>query len=795
MKTAVVTIAIGKKFEDQAKLTHPTLKAYADKIGAEFVVIDKSFAPGTPHWEKFQLYNLLVTYNRIIYLDTDIIVREDCPNLFELVPENKLGIFNEGRFENRFASLQEAYREYDVPFPEKWDGTYYNTGVMVLSRRHRVLFKMPARIVSLGMFEQGYINMKIQELDNNKEKEERVFELDYKFNRMTLLDSYCGVHRCDSYMVHYAGAPPQVDISRLIREDQANWQAHYPKYEYEREIVIYMGGGMGDQLSAEPVARFTMEHMFKDMKTNYTIVTNWPRFFYHLGVPCYVREVYESHPRYDTPVKVLKTIPAPEESTLWQTWSHISGHTLDYAAVSTIHRILPDDCREIKLQASIEGLTEVLDIMGDMRGDMVLVHPGRGWDSKTFPTFWWEAVIEGLQAEGRLVGVIGQQIDNDQGYVKDLNLPEGVIDFRDLLSLDGLIALIATSSIVISNDSAPIHIAGAFDNNILLIATCRHPDYILPYRKGSKTYKTFAFKKKLTIDDWDLSPTRIFKESADVVKGDILDYIPEPQEVVAKAIEMVGVVEIKPSEEQIDSFMSDTTTVKYERPVMWSDLYEPEVAGFLRKNLLPGDNMIDVGANTGIFTALASELVEKEGKVVAFEPEKHMYEQLVNNTKGLTNVNLVNAAAGDDNQQANLFYNYDNDGGHALWDPANFGQNQMTRKNKRIIEKVDMVTLDSTIDFVPKIIKIDTEGCELKVLRGAQRILKEHKPFVISEINKMALMEMGTSDAELGKFMTEMGYQAYSLPEEKKIHLGFFDVPYLNYNMVFKPEVEEVLWE
>ena len=108
MKKAVVTIAVGERYTEMAKVTHPTLKAYADKVGAEFIVIDTPTE--TPHWEKFKLYELLIKYNRIIYLDTDLIVRDDCPDLFELIPESKLGIFNEGRFDSRRESLEEAFK-------------------------------------------------------------------------------------------------------------------------------------------------------------------------------------------------------------------------------------------------------------------------------------------------------------------------------------------------------------------------------------------------------------------------------------------------------------------------------------------------------------------------------------------------------------------------------------------------------------------------------------------------------------------------------------------------------------
>ena len=777
---AVVTIAIGEKYQSMAKLTHPTLRAYADRVGAEFIVIDQPSS--IPHWEKMQLYQMLVKYHRIIYFDTDLIVRDDCPDLFEMVPEFQLGIFNEGRFTDRSGSLDEACREYRRRFPEKWEGIYYNTGVMVLSRRHRSLFKLPEHIASLGMYEQGYLNMKIiLDLDNDKTHEERVCELDYKLNRMQLCDTYCGIHRCDSYIVHYAGAPLQVDVHRLIREDMFNWDARRPEYKYEREIVIYMGGGMGDQLGAEPVARFTMSNMFKDVKTNYTLVTNWPRFFTHLNVPCFERTVYEAQPRYDTPVKVLKTIPAPDESSLWQHWSHISGHTLDYAAISAIHRILPDDCRDIHMDASLDGLVEVMDIMGETRGDRILVHPGRGWASKTFPADWWEEVIQRLLDAGKCVGVIGQQVNDDQGYV-DITVPEGAIDFRNLLSLDGLIALIAISSLLISNDSAPIHIAGAFDNQIILIATCKHPDYILPYRKGTKTHKAFAFKKKLTIDDWDLSSTRIFKESADVVKGNILDYIPTPEEIVSKAVEMHGV---PVAQGDIVKQLWDKNVAKEgEILILDNDNYEPEVTGFLRKVLTNGHNVIDVGANFGFFTAISAELTK--GKVIAFEPEKVTYAKLQHFTKKYPNVITYNNAVGDKNGVVDLFVNIDNDGGHALWNPADHPYNPKTKVITPMKQIVNMVRLDDIIDFAPTVIKTDTEGCELMVLKGAERLLREHKPYIVCELNNFAMSEMGTSQKELGEYMGSLGYKAYTLPDETEIDLNGYVAPYANCNVVFR---------
>ena len=155
---ALLTISVGEKYQKMAEVTHPSLERYAERIGAQFVVIDE-YSSSTPHFEKFQIYNMLNKYNRIIYLDTDIIVREDCPNLFEVVPYDKLGVFNEGAFIDRTMPMVEVAKQYKISI-DKWNRQYYNTGVMVLSRVHKFLFKPPEVEIS-NFFEQSYLNLNI----------------------------------------------------------------------------------------------------------------------------------------------------------------------------------------------------------------------------------------------------------------------------------------------------------------------------------------------------------------------------------------------------------------------------------------------------------------------------------------------------------------------------------------------------------------------------------------------------------------------------------------------------------
>src|SRR3989344_1081246 len=183
MKKLVLTIAMGDYYRQMGEVTHPLIKKYADQIKADFEVItEQKISQTTPHWEKFQIFNFLNDYDRILFLDTDIIIRGDTPDLFTLVPESNLGAFNEAPYTGRnsgavMRQIAEAYGQ-DLPV---WDGRYFNTGVMVLSRVHQPLFIKPAREIE-SFYEQSYLNLVFARA------RVLITELDWRFNRTVDMD-------------------------------------------------------------------------------------------------------------------------------------------------------------------------------------------------------------------------------------------------------------------------------------------------------------------------------------------------------------------------------------------------------------------------------------------------------------------------------------------------------------------------------------------------------------------------------------------------------------------------------
>lgn len=520
----VLSIAVGEYYNQISEITLPFLKEYAEKIGADFILINEFNQKYiTQKWNKFYISELLNEYKRIIYFDIDIIIRKDCPNLFEIVPENKLGMFNEGRYVARYEFLEQASEYYGESL-RKWNGKFYNSGVMVISRIHKQLFRMPKGIDYVET-DQPYLNLRIL---NDKIE---MFDLDFRFNRMDILDTICGISRLDSYIIHYAGAPEN-QIFGVILNDIAQWENDYPEFNYKRNILISVTAGMGDQLCAEPAIRF-VQKLYPD--DNIFVVTHFPRLFEHLSVPVFT---YDEWMGINDSILTMYTCPDDEQSE--HKLSHVLFHPTDFASMSMIKRTIPNAEKTINLKLIAEDVAYVVDILKNKnkKKPTILVHAGKWWPSKTLPIEWWQKIINKL-SEKLTVVLIGKTIDEKQGYLP-IETPKDGIDLRDLTSLGELFALISLSKCILTNDSSPLHMAGAFDNWIVTIPTCKHPDHILPFRNGTQYYKTKALYKKLLIDDLEIRHTSFKADSIDMIpKGKTLyDYIPEVDVVVKEIFEI-----------------------------------------------------------------------------------------------------------------------------------------------------------------------------------------------------------------------------------------------------------------
>jgi FkbM family methyltransferase len=156
----------------------------------------------------------------------------------------------------------------------------------------------------------------------------------------------------------------------------------------------------------------------------------------------------------------------------------------------------------------------------------------------------------------------------------------------------------------------------------------------------------------------------------------------------------------------------------------WS---EAEVS-LLAQVLRPGDIAVDAGANIGTHTVPFAKRVTTSGAVIAFEPQRLTYQILCANValNVLLNVKCLNAAAGDARGEVRM----------PVVDPRNeynFGSTKSEGQQQG--ERTDVLPIDDLQLARCRLIKIDVEGMELRVLAGARRTITSHRPVLFVENN------------------------------------------------------------
>ncbi len=167
---------------------------------------------------------------------------------------------------------------------------------------------------------------------------------------------------------------------------------------------------------------------------------------------------------------------------------------------------------------------------------------------------------------------------------------------------------------------------------------------------------------------------------------------------------------------------------------------------FIRNNMIkPGDTVFECGAHHGFTTILLAEGVGPEGKVIAFEASKHNCDILMKNIElnGLSNITAYNFAVGSAEGQVCISSSMNS---NVLRTPSG--------------ETVKMVCLDSFKGENPDFLKIDVEGYETEVLRGAQEIIAS-KPKIEIEVHTELLAKYNTSVQEILDLIRTEDYEIW----------------------------------
>jgi FkbM family methyltransferase len=187
-----------------------------------------------------------------------------------------------------------------------------------------------------------------------------------------------------------------------------------------------------------------------------------------------------------------------------------------------------------------------------------------------------------------------------------------------------------------------------------------------------------------------------------------------------------------------------------------------------------GNFVIDVGSNAGQYTVLFAALTGPKGRVVAFEPASAARAILRENLglNGFENRVYIEPFALSDIAGQHRFYERGADTMASL-ERAGFGNDSSAPDIEESI--IETVTLDDYLAkqgrAAPNLVKIDTEGAEIKVLRGATDTLRGAVRFVC-ELHPYAWDAFGTSYSELLDIVRAGGKSIRYLDTERRIEDG-----------------------
>ena len=188
--------------------------------------------------------------------------------------------------------------------------------------------------------------------------------------------------------------------------------------------------------------------------------------------------------------------------------------------------------------------------------------------------------------------------------------------------------------------------------------------------------------------------------------------------------------------------------------------YEDAELKVLANHLKPDSVFIDIGANFGLYSLIASQHISEEGTIISFEPFPENYKSLCTNLSlnDLHRITAENTAVGSETGTLKLYYNSkENNLGMVSYN--NTQQSDFVTVNKINIDGYLKSKSLEKITFI----KIDVEGFEYEVLQGMKQTLQQNSPIILIEVlDSKSENDVSNKPHEL---LCEIGYKRFFIDD------------------------------
>lgn len=228
-KICLVTMAFGEPQEEILDLTIDNMKMYCHRFGFDFYRIqerkylkDNNNNILCPYMEKFQIKNILEQYDYVLWVDSDVLIKKHCQNIFDNV-NNKKGVFavydnrdNKCIYNKEIDIIQECLGYVG------WESGYFNNGVFIVSKEYKNIFNNPEK-----RNESKHISHDQTLMNYNVIKNKVPFYLlNSKWNK---IGSNCGIQECCFF--HAAGPSKMTKFNMICNGGDYNERSWGDKYK------------------------------------------------------------------------------------------------------------------------------------------------------------------------------------------------------------------------------------------------------------------------------------------------------------------------------------------------------------------------------------------------------------------------------------------------------------------------------------------------------------------------------------------------------------------------------------